>query len=239
MSAADKINPKGIIFDFDYTLVDTGSTLTRAYDMIFSEISTKFGVRKTKLFHEYELVCSEKIASNEVYDHASWISEITKRASIKLTDRESDSYKRSFYSYVIDNPIFEEDTTKILNAFKTKGKKLALLSERDFVDGLKTKRIDRTKLGGYFDIIVIAGETIPFRKVFDGPKAFLETAKLLDLHPRNIVMVGDSLDLDIQNAKEAGMKAILFDRYRKSKKHSRYRPDFIAHDLNELEGIIT
>ncbi len=242
-SKTGKINPKGIIFDFDNTLVDTNGIINEVYDIIFSDISNKFGVGKDRLFEESRRVQDENVADSNVakksYDHGEWIGVVVERLSINLPPGELRAYKDFFYSYMLNNPKFSADTESIVKLFKSMGKKLALLSEKDSIAGMKAKRIRSLPFSADFDAIVIAGETIPFGKLADGPKAFLETAKAVGLEPGELVMVGDRADLDIQNAKEAGMMTVLFDGYSKSKEIGKYRPDFVIHNISELAGIIS
>lgn len=243
MLTESRIDFKGVVFDFDNTLVDTKTTISEAYHRVFSDIAEKFDVDKTKLISEANLFQEEQIkglAQSKVsYDHAGWIPLIAERLSIRLDEKEKEYYKQAFYSYVLNNQKFSEKTEELLKELKKKGKKLALLSERDAVQGLKAERINKVPFHSYFDVIVIAGETIPFTKVRDGAKAFIETAKLLELNTSDIVMVGDRLDLDIQNAKESGMKAVLFTGYTKSQEISTYEPDLVINNIAEFGRLLS
>lgn len=243
MLTNSRIDFKGVVFDFDNTLVDTKTTISNAYKVVFSDIAEKFNVDKQRLISEADSFQKEKIKelakSKTSYDHADWIPLIAEKESIKLNEEEKEHYKQMFYSYVVNNQKFSSKTEGLLKELKKEGKKLALLSERDSVNGLKAERINRVPFHTYFDLIVIAGETIPFSKAKDGAKPFIETAKLLGLSTKDIIMVGDRLDLDIQNAKESGMKAILFTGYMHSNETSEYKPDLIINDLSDFESIIS
>ena len=242
MLTKSRIDFKGVVFDFDNTLVDTKTTIQEAYKIVFSDIAGRFNLDKENLISSANRFQEEKIKelskSKASYDHAQWIGEITERSGVNLNENEKDYYKNLFYSYFLNNQIFSDKTEWLLKELKKDGKKLALLSEKDSIPGLKAERINKVPFHGYFDIVVIAGETIPFTKVKDGSKAFTETAKLLGLSTTEVVMVGDRLDLDIQNAKESGMKAVLFTGYIKSNEKSRYDPDFIINNLTDLSRIL-
>ncbi len=237
-----RIDFKGVVFDFDNTLVDTKKTVLEAYDKVFSEMAEKFNVDREKLISEAETFQEEKIRelaeSKRSYDHADWIPLIAEKESIKLNEEEKEYYKQVFYSYVLNNQKFSDKTEELLKELKKQGKRLALLSERDSLDGLKAERISRIPFHSYFDVVVIAGENIPFSKARDGVKPFIETAKLLGLSTKDIIMVGDRLDLDIQNAKESGMKAVLFTGYEKSQEKSNYEPDLIISDISEFSKLL-
>jgi FMN phosphatase YigB (HAD superfamily) len=242
MLTESRIDFKGVVFDFDNTLVDTKTTISEAYEAVFSDIAEKFNIDKEKLISEADSFQEEKIrelaASKASYDHADWIPLIAEKESIKLNENEKQYYKNMFYSYVLNNQKFSSKTEGLLENLRKEGKKLALLSERDSVSGLKAERINKVPFHSYFDVVVIAGETIPFSKTRDGIKPFVETAKLLGLNTKDIVMIGDRLDLDIQNAKEAGMKAVLFTGYKESSEVSKYKPDLVINNLADFEKFI-
>ncbi|MGC8533023.1 MAG: HAD family hydrolase [Candidatus Parvarchaeum sp.] len=242
MLTNSRIDFKGVVFDFDNTLVDTKTTISNAYKVVFSDIAEKFNLDKNKLISDADSFQKEKIKelaeSKASYDHADWIPLIVEKESIKLNEEEKEHYKQMFYSYVLNNQKFSSKTEGLLKELKKEGKKLALLSERDSVNGLKAERISRTPFHTYFDLIVIAGETIPFSKARDGAKPFIETAKLMGLSTKDIIMVGDRLDLDIQNAKESGMKAVLFTGYIQSQEISRYKPDMVISDISDFKKFL-
>ncbi len=231
---------KGVIFDFDNTLVDTASAINKAYDIIFSEISRDFSIDKNELYLISKKFLKEKqrelSKSKASYDHGKWVSDIARMAGLNLS-KENDKYEQMFYKYFTDNPIFSRNTESILKDLKQDGIKLALLSDKDSIKGMKMERVMRLPFVGYFDQIVIAGETVPFRKS-DGKIVFEETADRLGLKSAEIIAIGDRLDLDIQNAKEAGMEAVLFTGYSKSTEYSKYDPDFTVNDMQQLRKVL-
>ncbi|MCL4376515.1 HAD hydrolase-like protein [Candidatus Parvarchaeota archaeon] len=242
MLTKSRIDFKGVVFDFDNTLVDTKKTILEAYTKVFSEMAEKFNVDKERLISEADAFQQEKIRelaeSKASYNHADWIPLIAEKGSIKLNEKEKEYYKQVFYSYVIENQKFSSETEELLKELKKDGKKLALLSERDSISGLKAERINKVPFHKYFDVVVIAGETIPFSKAKDGAKPFIETARLLGLSTKDIIMVGDRRDLDIQNAKESGMKAVLFTGYNNSQEKCNYEPDLVISDISEFGRIL-
>jgi FMN phosphatase YigB (HAD superfamily) len=242
MLTKSRIDFKGVVFDFDNTLVNTKETILEAYTAVFSEIAEKFNVDKEKLISDADNFQQKKIKelakSKASYNHADWIPLIAENESIELNEKEKEHYKQVFYSYVLENQKFSSKTEELLKELKREGKRLALLSERDSIGGFKAQRINKVPFHRYFDVVVIAGETIPFLKARDGSKAFIETAKLLGLSTKDIIMVGDRQDLDIQNAKESGMKAVLFTGYAKSQEKSKYKPDLTISDISDFRKIL-
>ncbi len=241
MLSESRIDFEGVIFDFDNTLVDTASAVKESYFVVFSKIAEDFNVDLTKLLEEADKFQAEKIKESALlkksYNHADWIGPIAAKQGIKLGDKEKD-YKDIFYAHIVSHPKFSGEVITILEELKKKNKKIALLSEKDSVPGMKTARIRNAPFYKYFDSIVVAGETVPFSKVNDGSKVFIATADKLGLKPEKVVMIGDRPDLDVQNAKEAGMKAILFTGYSNSNEHTKYSPDFVAKSLDDIKSLL-
>ncbi|MCL5101378.1 MAG: HAD hydrolase-like protein, partial [Candidatus Parvarchaeota archaeon] len=77
--------------------------------------------------------------------------------------------------------------------------------------------------------------TIPERKI--SPIAFSKTVKMLNVSPKNVLMVGDRLDIDVEHGKEVGMRTVLFKSYASSGT-GLYKPDYIVSDLREILSII-
>ena len=55
--------------------------------------------------------------------------------------------------------------------------------------------------------------------------------------PSDTVVIGDRMDADIDNAKEANMKAILIDKYLPPNS-GVHKPDAVIHELKELLEIV-
>jgi putative hydrolase of the HAD superfamily len=86
--------------------------------------------------------------------------------------------------------------------------------------------IDRFKLNDFFDLIVLSCDT----GILKNEKGFFDDIiSKFKLDPEEILMVGDSLESDIDSAKVAGIKGILIDRHNKRE----YDPKIVT--LNELK----
>ncbi|GAB4381640.1 MAG: YjjG family noncanonical pyrimidine nucleotidase [Salibacteraceae bacterium] len=83
----------------------------------------------------------------------------------------------------------------------------------------------------YFDKVVTsesAGASKPNRRIFD------YAAKLLNAHPRELLMVGDSIETDVQGAMKCGWRAVLY-----SPRQQVSSNEFaVISDLRELAGVI-
>lgn len=234
-----KLRVKAVIFDFDNTLVDTHSAIDNAYSLIINSLSNRFGIEKdslkNKILNAQKQVIDDVPLEKRVYDRRNVIAQLNKNEEFGLSDEELDKLAETFYDFIMNQITYPEYTKNILEALKERGKKLGLLTDTDVRPGFKKLRLSKLGFINLFDVVLIAGETIPQRK--NSPLPFLEISRLLGVNPEDAVVIGDRMDADIDNAKEAGMKAILIDKYLPPNK-GNYEPDFQIHDIKEVLDII-
>lgn len=94
------------------------------------------------------------------------------------------------------------------------------------IDGFSKDLVDRFKLREYFDLVVLSCDTGLLKNDKKFYKLILDK---LDLTPEEVLMVGDSIESDIETAKASGIKGVLVDRHNKRE----YSPKIVT--LNELE----
>ncbi len=236
---SEKIKAKALIFDFDNTLVDTHSTISGAYSMIVGLLSSSLGIDSSYLMQQLlnaqkEVIDDIPLVSRQ-YDRKAVIKKLNENLSLNMNEKQIDELAQVFYDFILEKIDYSNDTEEVLKALKSKGKKLGLLTDTDVRPGLKKKRLDSLGFTKLFDEVLIAGEDIPQRK--NSPIPFIELARLLNVEPESILVVGDRMDADIDNAKEAGMKAVLIDKYLPPNT-GVHKPDAVIHELNQLLEIV-
>ena len=236
---SEKIKAKALIFDFDNTLVDTHSTISGAYSRIVGLLSSSLGMDSSYLMQQLlnaqkEVIDDIPLVSRQ-YDRKAVIKKLNENLSLNMNEKQIDELAQVFYDFILEKIDYSNDTEEVLKALKSKGKKLGLLTDTDVRPGLKKKRLDSLGFTKLFDEVLIAGEDIPQRKNSSIP--FIELARLLNVEPESILVVGDRMDADIDNAKEAGMKAVLIDKYLPPNT-GVHKPDAVIHELNQLLEIV-
>ncbi|MCW1294839.1 MAG: HAD family hydrolase, partial [Candidatus Parvarchaeum sp.] len=155
--------------------------------------------------------------------------------SLNLDEKQVEKLAQIFYDFILEKIEYPKETEEVLKALKLKGKKLGLLTDTDVRPGLKRRRLNSLSFTKLFDAVLIAGEDIPQRK--SSPIPFIELARLLDVEPKETLVIGDRMDADIDNAKEADMKAVLIDKYLPPNK-GVHEPDAIIHELKQLLDVV-
>ncbi|XP_010135392.1 PREDICTED: N-acylneuraminate-9-phosphatase, partial [Buceros rhinoceros silvestris] len=97
-----------------------------------------------------------------------------------------------------------EDTRGMLTELR-KGVRLLLLTNGD--KQTQREKIEACACQPYFDAIVVGGEQ---KEEKPAPSIFHYCCDLLGVQPAECVMVGDSLDTDIQGGLNAGLKATVW-----------------------------
>ncbi len=91
---------------------------------------------------------------------------------------------------------------------------------------------DTLNLWEYFDAILVSAE-VGYRK--PSPIIFQEVLERLGVKPQEAVMVGDTLEADIEGARKLGVKTILIDPERARRGEKPEGADAVIESLRELE----
>jgi len=107
--------------------------------------------------------------------------------------------------------------------------KLGVISNFALPPGVK-KTLERFDLAKFFDVILISGE-IGWRK--PSPRIFQKALESLGVSASETVFVGDSPILDVEGAKNVGMRTVLV-RKSLAEKRETGNPDAVISELDEL-----
>ncbi|KAJ7342301.1 hypothetical protein JRQ81_010047 [Phrynocephalus forsythii] len=203
---------KAIFFDLDNTLVDTAAAGRRAVEEV---------IRVLQSVHHYDereahMVCNKvqvKLLS-ECYDPGKmpitdlriqhWEEAIQEvKGGTSNRDLATECYflwKTTRLKYLT----LTAETQKILGELR---KRFKLLLLTNGVTEIQREKIDTCACQSYFDAIVVGGEQ---KEEKPASSIFHHSCELLGVQPEECVMVGDSLDTDIQGGLNAGLKATVW-----------------------------
>jgi putative hydrolase of the HAD superfamily len=119
------------------------------------------------------------------------------------------------------------DVVPILQALREKYK-LGLVTNG--APDLQREKLQGSKLGVFFDVVIIAGE-VGIGK--PDPRIFDLLCERLNVGPETAIVVGDSLGRDISGAQRAGLRAIWLNRDNRER-NGLVNPDYEVESLNEL-----
>ena len=230
---------KGIIFDFDNTLINSSKTANDANRLILKKMQEDFNTMDLKTFDSILEKVQKKFDSLDPMKRYKrlFYELFAEESSLNIDTEKIDTYSEIFESHLLNRMEFTEGVEETLDELKRMNLKIGLLTGEGLYPGLKKRALDKFDYNGKFDVKIIARGNIPESK--RNPDAFKKTAAMLKLKTNEVMFVGDTPDIDIDNAKEAGMKTVLFDRYNEDKgRISKSRPDFIIEDMRDIYKIL-
>jgi putative hydrolase of the HAD superfamily len=225
-----------LFFDLDHTLWDFEANSRKTLADIYEEMAlvTK-GVHDFDLFHKSYLVHNDKLWARYrngyiKVDELRW-----KRMWLTLLDFKNGDEKLArqmgerFLDLLPSRNLLFPHTIEILEYLTNKGYKLHLITngfEKTQHSKLKNSGIDKY----FIEVITSEGSNSlkPHKEIFD--YAFQRARAL----PQHSIMLGDSIEADIQGAINAGIDQVFVNHLNAE---TEIKPTYTVHSLQELQMI--
>jgi putative hydrolase of the HAD superfamily len=227
---------KHLFFDLDHTLWDfeanSRQTLQELYETMQLQLK---GVDDFEKFHKNYLVHNDKlwdryrngfIKVDELRWKRMWLTLIDFKIGSEILAKEMGTL---FLDLLPTHKILFPYTIELLNYLTAKNYQLHLITngfEKTQHSKLVSAGIDK-----YFkEVITSEGSNSlkPHKEIFE--YAFLKTGA----HKNESIMLGDSLEVDIQGAMDAGIDQVYVNHL---KIEPTIKPTYTVHSLKELEAI--
>ncbi|TDD75873.1 YjjG family noncanonical pyrimidine nucleotidase [Flavobacterium caseinilyticum] len=200
---------KDVFFDLDHTLWDFDKNSELAFETIFNRnhpaIETKEFIEKYVSINQscWALYQFDKITHQEL--RYNRLKHSFDAINYLISDEEIDVIANDYIRFLPENNHLFEGTMELLDYLKPKYN-LHIITN-GFAD-VQFKKINNSKIGSYFQTITnseMAGVKKPNPIIFD------YALDLANAKKENSVMIGDSLEADVQGALDAGLDAIYFN----------------------------
>jgi putative hydrolase of the HAD superfamily len=213
---------KHIIFDFDDTLCDYQKVKENEKSHINAILKTH-GIDIDAFWNHYNLV--EPMLFRQFADRSIAREEYRIRRFADVLQGSHEKF-RELSSEL--NQIYIQETTRKIELFEDTMPLLKALRAKEIeavilTNGMSDSQRAKFKnlgLSRYIQRIYI-GEEIGFSK--PNRKAFEYVLRDLDAAASNVLMVGDSIENDIDGAEQAGIQAVLIDRGNRYREHTGTR----------------
>jgi HAD superfamily hydrolase (TIGR01493 family) len=208
---------KAIIFDLQGTLLENG-----VYPSPTKQVKFILGIRRD--FHDY-VPLFEKVLMTKNY---SSLSEGFKAVATEFDTQVPEFVFEKLVGLWNKNKILSKmypETIEVLEDLK-KNYKLVLAAN---LDSFSKDIISRFSLDKYFDQTFISCDTGMLKT---DKEYYDKIAESLKLSKEDLLMVGDSIDSDMKNARESGVATVLVDR------RDRMEYDTKIKTLSELRGML-
>jgi len=202
-------NIEDVFFDLDHTLWDFDKNSEMTFEGIFQRnhpgVEIKIFIEKYvpinqacwKLY-QYDKISHEELRYNRLKDSFDAIN-------YSVSDEQIESIAQEYIQLLPDNNHLFDGTFEILD-YLNKNYKLHIITN-GFAD-VQHRKIKNSKLHDYFHTITnsdMAGVKKP------NPIIFEYALDLAKAKKESSVMIGDSLDADVQGALDMGLDAIFFN----------------------------
>ncbi len=236
------MNPEAIFFDMDDTLLDAVAAAQESWDLVCSTFGPRLGCEQTALRDAIRREGSE-FWKDEASVELQWRTRLLDaREAIVKAALETESWDTRMaqpiaYMYETEHrarlgPF--DDTHNTLRALRDGGCRLGLITNGP--RNLQRDKIQRFRLGHFFDSIVIEGE---FGVGKPHPDIFRHALNEVGVRPDRAWHIGDNLYADIGGAQGAGIHAVWIHRDRlELKENTTHVPDRVVGHLRELPAII-
>lgn len=218
---------KVVLFDLDDTLVDQEGASRAALLGWLPELGLD-------LDDQDELVAAWGAIAEQAYGRYQR-REITfaeqRRVRVReflgadATDDEADELFSGYLTRYEQAWTAFDDAVPALRRVRDAGLVVAVLTNGDSVH--QRLKLDRTGLAEHLDVVV-ASDDLPAGK--PDPRAYDATCEILGVAPGDVLMVGNDVEKDYQGPLDAGLAAVLLDRY------DRY-PE-VADRIGTLDGVL-
>ena len=151
--------------------------------------------------------------------------EVTKELCLEMSDK--------FLDFCASKPGVIDGAHELMDFLKRKGYRMHMCSNG--FHEVQYKKLDACGLRDYFDTIILsedAGVNKPAKAYFD--YAF----KVSGANRKTTLMIGDNLQSDILGALNAGLDAMLFNRWQVPPEDIPQEPTFIVETLSAIKTIL-
>jgi HAD superfamily hydrolase (TIGR01509 family) len=229
--------PAALLFDLDDTLVLFDGTTKEAWEKTCALFAPRIGRDPGELYRAIREHARWYWSDPERHREGRLMVEEARRRLVAetlrklglpddaLAGRLADHYSALQESLVVLFP----DVEKTLRGFKTRGVKMALLTNGNAV--LQRRKIERFRLDRFFQDFFVEGE-LGYGK--PDPRVFALALRALGARANETWCVGDNLEWDVAGAQACGIFGVWKDTYRRGLGGSPVRPDRVILELGEL-----
>lgn len=200
---------KDVFFDLDHTLWDFDKNSELTFDGIFNrihpEIITKQFIEKYVPINQacWKLYQYDKITHEEL--RYKRLKNSFDAINYAISDEEIDEISIDYIRFLPENSHLFDGAIELLEYLKP-NYNLHIITN-GFAD-VQFKKINNSKIANFFHTVTnseMAGVKKPNPTIFDFALDLAKAKK------ENSIMIGDSLDADVQGALDAGLDAIYFN----------------------------
>ncbi|XP_004484160.1 N-acylneuraminate-9-phosphatase [Dasypus novemcinctus] len=231
---------RAVFFDLDNTLIDTAGASRKGMLEVIKLLQSKYHYKE-----EAEVICDKVQVklSSECFDPSKtcitdlrishWEETIQETKGGSANRKLAEECYFLWKSTRLQHMTLAEDVKAMLTDLR-KEVRLLLLTNGD--RQTQREKIEACACQSYFDAIVVGGEQ---KEEKPAPSIFYYCCDLLRVQPDDCVMVGDTLETDIQGGLNAGLRATVWiNKIGIAPQNSSPVPHYIVSSVLELPAVL-
>lgn len=203
-------NVRAIFFDADNTIIDHKECEKQALLAMFRGIGVEYKEEYQNVFRPLDRSLWDSVAQGINPVPKEEIAVYRFKVLFEKIGVEFDDYSRAnelFKEGLVSSSALMEHAEEIVRYLHEKKYKLYVVTNGKV--NLQRPRVMNSKIAEYIADIIVSEEVGADKP---SPEMFCVLLKRADLAPEEVIMVGDSLDKDIQGAHNARIRAIWFNQ---------------------------
>ena len=230
---------KALIFDFDNTLEDMKTGVVYAHHRLAQKFLEKYGVyapTTVRLLNDIDAKNSRKGVGSDpmVFDRHNWFNDYFNQVGIAVSKQDIDHFVELYWRFVLEKAKPMPQAANVLGKLK-KEYKIGVMTDSD---GKGRYKIERAKTSGLLQFIDVfmtsdeAGRNKPNRRFYS------MMLKKLGVEAKDCVMIGDKPQVDLELAKELGMKTVWMKYGNWTKRMGKRRFDYVDHEMTDINQLL-
>lgn len=231
---------RGVLFDLDSTLCDSETDAHKlGMDALYSSYNEGYTISKEDFDNLFKLSRAEIKREHKglaaSHERLMYIQRMIEKTHNTVIPELILKHYHSYWDTLIENLKPIPNAVEVLRKLKEKGIKTAIVS--NLTSYVQFRKIIKLGISDGIDYLITSQEAGAEKP---HPSIFLFALKKLNLLPQDVVMVGDSLETDVEGANATGIDSIWLYTPRPNYENlvKEISPLYTINDLNEILYII-